>query len=166
MSSVDQYLLGNAALYARLSLVTEVLGKFVSAAPRMVGIAQLERQTGRSARELQRVCAMLCREGLLRPEPKHAQHWTLACEASLVTLEDVFRCVIAEKTARERSRATADETGVHRREVDLLLMQATMGIQQSVFQHLRQFSLDRLKVGATGMLASSRANVWPRLSFS
>lgn len=166
MSPVDQYLLGNAALYARLSLVTEVLGKFVSASPRAVGIAQLERQTARSTRELQRVCAMLCREGLLRPEPKHAQHWVLACEASLVTLEDVFRCVMAEKTARERPRVEEEHADTPRREVDLLLMQATMGIQQSVFHHLRQFSLDRLKVGAAGMLSTPRSNVWPRLSFS
>lgn len=166
MSSVDHYLLGNPALHARLCLVTEVLGKFVSGAPRAVGVAQLEKQTGRSARELQKLCAMLSREGLLQPHPQQAQHWTLACEASQVTLEDVFRCVVAEKAARERSKLTPDAVDTPRREVDLLLMQATMGIQQSVFQHLRRFSLDRLKVGAAGMLPVDRSTEWPRLSFS
>lgn len=166
MSNVDHYLLGNAALHARLCLVTEVLGKFVSGAPRAVGIAQLEKQTGRPARELQKLCAMLCREGLLQPYPQQAQHWTLACEASQVTLEDVFRCVVAEKAARERPKPVPEAADTPRREVDLLLMQATMGIQQSVFQHLRRFSLDRLKVGAVGMLPVDRATVWPRVSFS
>ncbi|HEY0844646.1 MAG TPA: Rrf2 family transcriptional regulator [Noviherbaspirillum sp.] len=166
MNAIDPYLLGNAALYARLSLVTEVLGKFVSAAPCAVDVAQLEKQTGRSPRELQKVCAMLCREGLLQVQPKQTHQWVLACEASLVTLEDVFRCVMAEKRARDRARNAPGETDAPRREVDLLLMQATMGIQQSVFRHLRQFSLDRLKVGAAGMLGAHRANVWPRLSFS
>lgn len=165
MSAADQYLLGNAALYARLGLVTEVLGKFVSASPRAVGIAQLEKQTGCSARELQKVCTMLCREGLLLAQPKQLHHWVLACEASAVTLEDAFRCVIAEKAARERTRRVPDEADMPSREVDLLLMQATMGIQQSVFRHLRQFSLDRLKTGA-GRLGAQPVNVWPRLSFS
>lgn len=169
MSAVDQYLFGDSATYARLCLLTEVLGKFVSGAPRAIGIAQLEKETGRSARELQKLCATLCREGLLRSHPQQAQHWTLACEASLVTLEDAFRCVLAEQAARERpgrAKAMPDASATPRREVDLLVMQATMGIQQSVFQHLRQFSLDRLKVGAAGMFSSPRANVWPRLSYS
>lgn len=169
MNTVNQYLLGDSALHARLCLLTEVLGKFVSGAPRAIGIAQLEKDTGRTVRELQKLCAMLCREGLLQPHPHQAQHWMLACEASLVTLEDAFRCVLAEQAARERSskaKAMPDAADTSRREVDLLVMQATMGIEQSVFQHLRQFSLDRLKVGAAGMFASPRANVWPRLSYS
>lgn len=174
MNAVDAYLLGNSALHARLCLVTEVLGKFVSGAPREVSLAQLEKHTGRSARDLQKVCAMLCREGLLAPCPQQAQHWRLACEASRVTLEDAFRCVAAEKAARGRYKAgqraghnaAPDVADMPHREVDLLVMQATMGIQQSVFQHLRQFSLDRLKVGASAMFPASRTVVWPRLSFS
>ncbi|WP_292933107.1 hypothetical protein [Noviherbaspirillum sp.] len=166
MNAVDEYLLGSSTLYARLCLVTDVLGEFVSSAPREVGLAQLEKHTGRSARELQKVCAMLCREGLLLLCPTQAPHWKLACEASDVTLEDAFRCVAAEKAARERHKAAPDAADMPHREVDLLVMQATMGIQQSVLQHLRQFSLDRLKVGASAMLPTSRAVVWPRLSFS
>jgi hypothetical protein len=169
MSTFDHYLLGNAALYARLCLVTEVLGKFVSGAPRAVGIDQLEKQTGRPVRELQKLCAMLCREGLLQPHPQQAQHWMLACEASGVTLEDAFRCVVGEKAARGRGKVSselAETADTPRREVDLLVMQATMEIQQSVFQHLRQFSLDRLKIAATGMSPAQRTSMWPRLSFS
>lgn len=180
MSAVDQYILGNSALYERLCLITEVLGKFVSSAPRAVDIAQLEKQTGRPAKELQKLCAMLCREQLLQLQPGQPYCWRLACEASQVTLEDAFRCVVAEKTARVKTKAasvTAEEAGaavsdgaVPRREVDLLVMQATMGINQSVFRHLRQFSLDRLKVTAAGMLPARRPAIeawpYPRPSFS
>lgn len=166
MSAIDHYILGDAAFHARLSLVTEVLGKFVSAAPRAVDMAQLEKQKGRTTRELLRVCALLCREGLLTMEPKHSRRWKLTCAASVVTLEDVFRCVVAEKTVRGRAGLNNDEADASPREVDLLLMQATMEIQQSVFHHLRQFSLDRLKVGAAGMFPAHVPPIWPRLSYA
>jgi len=147
MSAFDQYIFGNSALYERLCLITEVLGKFVSCAPRAVSIDQLEKQTGRSARELQKLCTTLCREQLLQLHQAQPHSWRLACEASQVTLEDAFRCVVAEKTVRTKAKAaavtTAENNAAPRREVDLLVMQAAMGINQSVFQHLRQFSLDR-----------------------
>lgn len=180
MSAVDQYILGNSALYERLCLITEVLGKFVSSAPRAVDIAQLEKQTGRPAKELQKLCAVLCREQLLQPQPGQPHCWRLACEASRVTLEDAFRCVVAEKVTRAKTKAAsgaheatgtaASDNAVPRREVDLLVMQATMDINQSVFRHLRQFSLDRLKVTAAGMLPVRRPAIeawpYPRLSYS
>lgn len=167
MNALDQYLLGDRTLYARVCLVTEVLGKFVTSAPRAVDLAQLEKQTGKTTRELLKLCAMLCREGLLlQHQPRQ---WTLACEASSVTLEDAFRCVFTEQATRARPgrhKAEQDAGATPRRDVDLLVMQATMGIQQGVLKHLRQFSLDRLKLGAPVMFAPPAPNAWPRLSFS
>lgn len=160
MSSVDNYILGDSALYARLCMITSVLGKFVSSMPRAVSLQQLEEQTGRPARELVKLCNLLCRENLLLPHPDRPHSWMLACEASQVTLEDAFRCAVAEQASRARpgrqKSAPENADGVQR-EVDLLVMQATMGINQSVFQHLRQFSLDRLKVSAAGMFPTRRA---------
>lgn len=155
MSAVDQFIIGDDASYARLCLITDVLGKFVSCASRAVGMAQLRRHTGRAPQELHRLCAMLCGAQLLRPDPAQRGSWRLACEASQVTLEDVFRCVLAERTARAKPKAalqSADEpNATSRREIALLMMQATMGINQSVYRHLRQFSLDRLKVTAASV---------------
>jgi hypothetical protein len=48
----------------------------------------------------------------------------------------------------------------------LLVMQATMSINQSVFQHLRQFSLDRLKMSAAGIFVASTRSDWPNTSLS
>jgi DNA-binding IscR family transcriptional regulator len=171
MSAVDQYILGSSVLYERLCLITEVLGRFVSCSPRAVDIAQLEKHTGRPARELLRLCDMLCREQLLQPHPAQVRCWQLVREASQVTLEDAFRCAMNEQAARGRpGRPKAPvPDAMPRREVDMLVMQATMGINQSVLQHLRQFSLDRLKVSAAGMFGGKRAlpEPWPypRLSF-
>lgn len=175
MNSTDPIIFGSSSMYERLCLVTEVLGAFVSGAPRSVGIDQLARQTGRPEKELARLCNALARERLLQAE--RGSGWRLAGDASRITLEDAFRFVIAEQAARgrPRQRAGAEDSAqdsTARREVDLLVMQAAISINQSVFQHLRQFSLDRLKVAAAGMFPSRRADEtgigWgaPRLSYS
>ncbi|WP_194725073.1 hypothetical protein [Noviherbaspirillum malthae] len=182
MNAADEYLLGDSALYGRLCLITELLGQFVAGAPRAVGLAQLEQATGRPARELLRLCKLLCREQLLHPHPGQPRAWTLACETSRLTLEDAFRCAMSEQAsrarpARQKNAGTAEadarqQDAVHP-EIGMLVMQATMGINQSVFQHLRQFSLDRLRMTAAGMFLSRRSpddglRSWPpaRLSFS
>lgn len=175
MNNTAPVIFGSSSMYERLCLVTEVLGAFVSVAPRTVGIEQLARQTGRPAKELARLCNALCREQLLASDRGNV--WRLAGDASEVTLEDAFRFVVNEQAARSRTRQRADaeelaqETAT-RRDVDLLVMQAAISINQSVFQHLRQFSLDRLKIAAAGMFPSyqvdHRAIGWrsTQLSFS
>lgn len=151
MTTTDQDLLGNSALYRHFRQVTEVLGKFVACTPRTLALVQLEQQTARPARELRKLCDVLCREQLLRPDPGQRHCWRLACEPSRITLEDAFRCAVALHMARTRPRQGGQQ-GAHtdgvQREVELLMMQAMMGINQSVSQHLRRFSLDRLKAAA------------------
>ncbi|WP_194722493.1 hypothetical protein [Noviherbaspirillum malthae] len=176
MNAADEYLLGDSALYGRLCLVTELLGHFVASAPRAVSLEQLEKLSGRPARELIRLCNIFCREQVLQPHAGQPQSWTLACETSQLTLEDAFRCAMSEQASRARSakqKSAAEQQDAVRPEIGMLVMQATMGINQSVFQHLRQFSLDRLKVTAAGMFSSRRSSddalrAWPpaRLSFS
>lgn len=173
MNNAEPIIFGSASMHGRLCLVTEVLGAFVSSAPRGVRPEQLARDTGRPEKELIRLCNALCREGLLQPLPEQPNSWRLACEASRITLEDAFRFVVNEQAARDRARRGDTRQDGGRREVDLLIMQATMSINQSVLQHLRQFSLDRLKVAATGMFpprraVEERAFDWParHLSFS
>lgn len=152
-------ILGNDALYTHLYLVTEVLGKFVSRAPRALTIAQLEQETGRNPKELLKLCKRLCQEQLLQPHPEQPQCWLLACHASTVTLADAFRCVIAERRTpmrTDRKKTNTQPAARMQREIDLLVTQAAMGINQSVFQYLRQFSLDCLKVSVGGMLPQQK----------
>ena len=177
MNAIDDFLLGDSALHARLCVITELLRHFVSCAPRFLTLDQLKRQTCTPARDLLKLCATLCREQVLQPHPKLPQCWMLGRETSELTLEDAFRCVVSEQSARvhaAKRRPLAEQPladTVHR-EVDMLVMQATIGINQSVSQYLRQFSLDRLKVATAGMFSTRRGSDdvpvrWPppRLSF-
>ena len=166
----DSDILGNEALYERLCVITAVLGKFVASASRPVTLAQLEKHTGRPARDLYRLCAMMRREGLLRQCPGLGDGWILACDASSLTLEDAFRVALMEQAARgRRSKAKlAASEEAPRREVDLLVTQAAIAINQSVLHHLRQFSLDRLKVAAAGVFSTHYAvpDAWARSRLS
>jgi DNA-binding IscR family transcriptional regulator len=155
MVTVEDCILGNSALHDRFFATTEILARLVSSAPRTVSMTQLEEATNRPEKELAKLCAALSRAGLLRPDEQEPGKWGLTCDPSLVTLEDVFRCVTSEQQSRSRSlkSASADRAP---NDVDLLVMQAMIAINQSVFKHLRQFSLDRLKISAAGMFPSPR----------
>lgn len=156
MVTVEDYILGNSVLHDRFFATTEILARLVSSAPRSVSLAQLEDATGRPAREVSKLCANLMRAGLLRTDPQDAGKWALTCNPSLVTLEDVFRCVMAAQATRTRTATKPGATERVQNDVDLLVMQAMIAINQSVFKHLRQFSLDRLKISAAGMFPAPR----------
>lgn len=147
----NDYILGSASVHDRFRTMADILGKLVSSAPHPVSIAQLEQHTGRSRAELQELCRCLCRSTLLLPHKKISATWQLACAPDMVTLEDVFRCVIAYPAVRSKQDKVPDENGSARHQLDLLLMQATMCINQSICTHLRQYSLDRLHIRLSGM---------------
>ncbi|HZW13762.1 MAG TPA: Rrf2 family transcriptional regulator [Noviherbaspirillum sp.] len=154
MGTVGDCILGSSVLHDRFFAITEILAKLVSSAPRSVSIPQLEDATGRNTRELTRLCSSLARAGLLRPDPRAPQKLQLTCDASQVTLEDVYRCVLSEQTRNKATARTCAKAAPPERvanDVDLLVTQAMIAINQSVFKHLRQFSLDRLKISAAGM---------------
>lgn len=149
----DDFILGNSTLHLRVCAITEILGKFVATAPRMLNLSQLQDSTGRSERELTRLLTALARACLLRQHPQLPDCWELLCAPDQVTLEDVFRCVIADQPERIKASAPTELPArkpqrLHH-DADLLVMQAAMAINQSMFQHLRQFSLDRLKLSVT-----------------
>lgn len=150
--NVNNYILGNAAVHERFRTMTDILGKLVSSAPQPVSIAQLEQHTGRPAAELLKLCRSLWRASLLLQHDTMPDTWQLACAPNAVTLEDVFRCVIADPAARAKQDSKSDEEDRAHQQLDLLLMQATMSINQSISKHLRQFSLDRLHICPSGML--------------
>lgn len=159
MINVDNYILGNELLHEQLSIATEILAEFVMIAPRPLSIARLARYTGHPERKLVKLCRALARAELLQRDAITPTQWTLACEPSAVTLEDVFRVITATPSMHRAPIDYAphanhiDSESTHDN-VSLLLMQATMGIRQSVFAHLRRFSLDSLKLSATGMALS------------
>ena len=163
MITSDDYILGNSGLHQRVRVITDLLGKFVSSAPKALSIKQLHERTGIPVKQLTKLCGGLGRAALLRPHRGAPGAWELACAASTITLEDVLRCVIVEQGASAGAKAAklslpeGESNGVAR-DVDLLVMQATMSVNQSVFQHLRKFSLDRLKFGETAGNSPGKIN--------
>lgn len=141
--NLDDYLLGDASLHSRLSITAGILGELVMRAPRSVSVASLEDAIGYPAQELERICQHMWRSGLLQPDPALAGHWMLAGSPSDITLEHVFRSVLSEGTASPQRLSMPAPLLAH--DVNLLVMQATVGVNQGVFNHLRRFSLDRLK---------------------
>lgn len=145
MLNIDDYILGNGALHARFCANTEILAKVVSAAPRPVTVRQMAQGGERSLAELEALCASLARAGLLRRHDSERDSWVLARRAGDATLEDVFRSVLEDQPGTRRVAARHIGADPVQPEVALLVMQATMAINQIVFRHLRQFPLDRLK---------------------
>ncbi len=153
MLNVDDYIFGNELLHKRLCVTAEILGELVLHAPRSLNIERMARYTGHSEKELTKLCRSLGRAGLLQRDPTVDSEWRLACDPSEVTLEDVFRSLIARQPRCNKQTAASLESGCPQSEVNLLMMQATMGINQSVYTYLRQFSLDRIKVSTNSMLS-------------
>ena len=146
----------NGLLHEDFCATTDLLGKLVANAPRAMTVAQLQAATGREARTLTRLCAGLRRDGLITASAIGA--FELARDPAGVTLEDVYRCVLGQPAHRTKSGAkSAPHHANHA--VDLLLMQAALAIGQSVQQHLRQFSLDRLKPAGSGKFPAGRAEL-------
>lgn len=160
MGPADDYILGNGILHQRFRLATEIVGALASR-PGALTLAQLEQHTGRPAKDVLKLCQQLARAGVLHEPAPAEDGWLLAAPAACLTLEDVFRCVLDMQAGRTR---TASRSGQQKRvshDIDLLMMQATMAINQSVFKHLRQFSLDRLKARASSV-ASFGSRCLPR----
>lgn len=154
MTAYEPSIFGNGALHERFCATTDLLAKLVASAPRPMTLPQLQRATGRDARPLARLCAELSQEGLIIANAVGA--WQLARDPAAVTLDDVYRCVLAQETQRSRPAGKATEHHANHA-VDLLLMQAALAINQSVRQHLRQFSLDRLKPASAPFPVGRRA---------
>jgi DNA-binding IscR family transcriptional regulator len=150
--SIDDYILGNDALHDRFRVTTQIAGKALSNAPNPVTIPQLKNLTGRSTKELARLCNRLSQAGVLEPVVQKQDEWRLACDPGETTLEDVFRCILTEQFDSSRQMNTK-RNHIHRsyRDVDLLIMQVSIAINQSVFKHLRQFTLERLKLSVSGV---------------
>lgn len=142
MPDMDHYLFGDAVLHHRLSITAGILGELVMRAPRSVSVAGLEEAIGHPARELEKICQHMWRDGLLHPDPDVAGNWMLAGSPSDITLEHVFRSALSAALPQRKLSMPTQLAP----DLDLLLMQATLGVNQNVFSHLRQFPLDRLKI--------------------
>ena len=138
MTASDEFLFADVLMDQKFRTTTEILEQFVSNPSQELSTARLAETTGHTAREINQICKKLQLVGLIEAQPA-AKAWKLVCDPNTITLEDVYRGMIAGTEALPIQQGTADPA----RSVDLLIMQATMEVNQSIFRHLRQFSLRR-----------------------
>jgi DNA-binding IscR family transcriptional regulator len=149
MTASDDFLFADVLMDQKFRVTTEILEQFVSNPSQELSAARLASHTGRTAREVNQICKKLQLIGLVEPVKPATKGWKLMCDPNMITLEDVYRGVLAtaEATPVRETGDAADEVADRAvdpaRSVDLLIMQATMEVNQSIFRHLRQFSLGR-----------------------
>ncbi len=147
MTAPDNFLFADVLMDQKFRVTTEILEQFVSNPSQELSSARLAEHTGRSVREVNQVCKKLQLVGLVAPVKPATRGWKLICDPNTITLEDVYRGVIAEAAtvpAQQGAAAIGEDRAMDpARGVDLLIMQATMEVNQSIFRHLRQFSLGR-----------------------
>ena len=156
MQSLDAYILGNSTLHTQLAVATRILALLAASAPQCVTLATLHSATRRSALELRKICKGFNHAGFVTTPKAMHDAWTLHCDLATVTLEDVYLALLAGAGHGKKTATTdaAAEASPQQNNLDLILMQAAMTINQSLFKLLRQFTLDRLQIGATAGAAS------------
>lgn len=145
--AIHEFIFGDPALHARFSIAIEMLARIVIANPRPVRTAALAETLQQSPRSVRALLAMLNESGVLRRHDDDQEAWSCSSALNSITLADVFRCVSETHPRKRKGDAPPvdEERSTAQQSVDLLLMQATMSINQVVLQQLQSFDLGRLK---------------------
>ena len=140
----------NHTSYQRFHAVATVLERFVASAPRVVRLDQLINDAEIGAMEIRKVCASLCKMGLIIAN-EYADQWVLAGEPGDITLEDVLRSVISDGKAFRHDPAPTEMHGAAG-DIDLLISHALFAINQSISSQLRKVQLDRISTARSGWM--------------
>lgn len=156
MHAIDDCIFGNGRLHAQLAIATKILALLAAGAPQHVTLEAMQRATRRPAMELRKICRSFNQAGFVTAAKDSHDAWVLHCDLASVTLEDVYLAIIASSGNSKKSTTGATEAAAspQQNNLDLLLMQATMSINQSLFRLLRQFRLDRLQIASTADTSS------------
>jgi DNA-binding IscR family transcriptional regulator len=137
----DDFLFADFLMDQKFRLTTEILELFVNSPSQHLSTTLIAEQTGCSTREVTQICKKLQLTGLVQPASNSSKAWKLVGDPGSITLEDVYRGMIVKPYNAPETNPEVERS----RSVDLLIMQATMEVNQSIFKHLRQFSLGRPK---------------------
>jgi DNA-binding IscR family transcriptional regulator len=155
-SAIHEFIFGDQLLHSRFSMAIELLARIVIANPHPVTIGALSEALGQPPRSVRALLATLHQSGLLSEDEKNRGAWYCSSSLGAITLADIFRSVSGAKPESSSLRkkkseepAAGESRSSEQQSVDLLLMQATMAINQVVLQHLQAFDLGRLKVLAS-----------------
>ena len=164
--SIPAFILGDQMLHERFSMAIEMLARIVVANPRPVTTATLAEALGQPTRTVRGLLSSLQQSGLLSQDEKSRDAWLCSSSLGMITLADIFRSVsgaMPEASGRKKKcdvPVSDDSRSVAQQGVDLLLMQATMAINQVVLQRLQTFDLGRLKaIGSSHSFGAYNASV-------
>lgn len=156
-AAIPEFIFGDQLLHARFATAIELIANTVLAYPRSITSARLAEVLGRPVRTLTPILRGLHQAGLIEKSDSSPDAWYCGTSLGRITLADVF-CSVAEvpcAAPRRGSDADCDTRSGAQQSVDLLLMQATMAINQVVFQRLQGFDLERLRaLSGSGSLES------------
>ena len=148
----EEFILGNATLHAQLSTALSVMTQLVCNASRPPTAQQLSETMDVSLRFLRKLLRSLSAGGLLAPHEKNPDTWTCTRPPHCISLADIYHCLVKEKEEDRPPFIAPSQTDASTTSAELLMMQATMAINQVVLQHLQRFDLGRLKAAESAML--------------
>jgi DNA-binding IscR family transcriptional regulator len=147
----EEYLLGNATLHLQLSTALAIMGHLICNSSRPQTAAQLAESLELSVRYLRKQLRLLSAGKLVQPHRQVSDAWICTRPSHTISLADVYRCLLAEAPA-SGDPITA---GTPPSSADILMMQATVTVNQLVLQQLQQFDLGRLKIAESALLFSA-----------
>lgn len=143
--AVDTALAGDRRIHARMRQAVIVLHHIVDSRGKTRSVSALQEDTGLPRRTIVALCRDLQRRDVLRESDHRRGEWSLSRPACAITLEDIYLAVVAPRPLSGQRRLPWAE-GSEKRNVELLLMQATLTSNQIFFKTLRQFTVDRLRM--------------------
>ena len=152
MPQHEEFILGNATLHLQLSTALAVMTQLICNASSPPTAQHLSETMDVSLRYLRKLLRTLSAGGMLQPHEKNADTWVCARPAHTVSLADIYHCLVTDKEEDTAPFIPVAQSDAGTSTAELLMMQATMAINQIVLQHLQRFDLGRLKVAESAML--------------
>lgn len=144
----EEYLLGNATLHLQLSTSLAIMSQLVCNSRKPPTASQLAENLEVSPRYLRKQLRLLTTGGLVEPCQDQVDTWRCTRPPHTISLADIYSCLL-EELPRGADTSTAGCTPTS---ADILMMQATVTVNQLVLQQLQHFDLGRLKIAESAML--------------
>ena len=113
MPASDDFLFADFLMDQKFRITTEILELFVTNPSQDLSIAYLVEYTGHTTREITQICRKLQLAGLVQPAKNSSKVWMLVCDPSTITLEDVYRGMIANSQPQLKSGLSAEYSRNH-----------------------------------------------------
>lgn len=144
----EQFMFGNASQHVQLSTALAVMTQLIVNASQPPTAQALSESLDLSVRHLRKLLRTLAGGGLIEAHGTLNDTWICTRPPHTISLADIYQCVMSSRDEAASPFITSPQVSAS----DLLMMQATMSINQVVLQNLQQFDLGRLKVAESAML--------------